>query len=805
MAVQEDQVFPNKSTNNEVFEDEGEESEEGEKSSDLKNDFKEVNIDHPRFTYERDFCIRVANVIAPEYATSEVIKKLIQEIINSKLKKDQISGILRLYNEVYKNNILNTQMKAIFEEYRRGSENAPKLESQDRHRIEKSCVKLFGKIPPAQALILSIHNEFLATFRLLDDINFSALINIFFGQRFIGDCLHSALFITRNAELFTKIEDEELALVSAAQQVVFVIQTLRKPLEEVFGERNYQILSERQVSKEKLVAVDKEVRELKEVNEFLKSYLLEIVHDQLDNQKQVEGSVSSLLKDQLIRLPFLIAAMQKMTIAYPPSAYPTSAQLEQQSGMLDDLEPGLDRSALSIIQKLDREVDPRGSNHSELKEPLLHYQDKALIVSVKFDTNCCHKMIAGIKRHEPLAAMIDRLPIISVTSDIGAISLELKKFLSLYPGTINTVGPHKIWIELGVAIFATLVARDEIQNPRKNRFIVRIWKATTNGLILLAFGVNISINIYLSYHPGVMNISNEEFRDKIASYPAAIVILHTLWHLVPPLSKEKCCVRGSIWHRIKLGADIFFNTLYNAGVFYFVGLTFFTIPKALFNQIFLPLILGLPVAIGQQTRHLREKLTTLRTLTNFGTFAYYIIKNSSANSPDRAFEGAWQVAIRSSILGLELLYSFILFKINYNRYKREYINEDDMAEFKIMMRKISVPIKEGQMDVSSFLNQGMIIDMKDFYEIENDFHAGRIEQAKQKTLLIMYKNQDKRHDERSISLQDARKTLRTNEKEVKKPEVNKPEITQVEINKGDRKATAGKRFNICGSSKCSIQ
>lgn len=854
-------------------------------------DLTDINLQTETISYEKDFCLRIAEIISPEYSSTEAIQKLIKQLSELKRwqRREQISLSLQLYNKVYINNILNTQMTNILETYKDESEKSPNLELNDRHRIEKRCIKNFEKLPPAPKLILTIHNEFLQIFRTCHDKDksFISLFKLFFRSKFMSEVFHSALYINRNPlSILPEGEDNEvIAISSAAQHVLFVIQTIRSAIKEVFKENKYFIAREKgrhenkskqdnkakqdkqdkhgkqdkndghnkkkqhekehDKEEETLALFDTEVLKDEEINTFFKDYILEIVRDQIkqeksnlpkapieqvkrnanskpniiftiektekndelhkkeilgnaenketlsnsENRVNSQNSVitiqrdtrlqsdSSLFRDQMIRLPELIAAMRKMVGEQPQTSAPGPRKSEPQ---------GLTRNALSIIDKLT--LDTR-KGKVEDEEDYVFKKEQVLVISTQFGKGYCARFRAWFKilleNTESPAAAISRIPFVGAVIIIGDAHLSFKRYGSLSEGSILEYGPYLIFLEVAVGLIETFVDAYEMKDPQHkevhngcfdkiiNRCCsdkiknylnaifnrnagIRVWKALKSGSLLTLYCTNVGIRIYLVYHPEQRNIKEKVFMEEIMSVPLVLMGLQSIWVIIPPLTKEHCFTQEKSKQLLKNAIDVIFKTLYNSGVFYLAGVIFadkLHLPKTIEYQIALPLSLGFPIALGQHIKYLKEKLNFLMICSEFSMFFYALMYGSfSSESNDKTFEGPIQVGIRTTLLVANLLYSGFTFYRYYKKFIDEYQNEDDAAA-EIIGRRVYLPVRNGKVDTSQVNEQGALMEDAEYKLLEEDMRKGDSNKAVEKTLLFM-QHQKSQQNSRNVQSLD---------------------------------------------------
>lgn len=203
---------------------------------------------------------------------------------------------------------------------------------------------------------------------------------------------------------------------------------------------------------------------------------------------------------------------------------------------------------------------------------------------------------------EKTAALWTRHPYIEGINDGFMIRLSVQQFLTLYPHVSTTAHPFLIFCDIAGGLTGALIARQDILHPKQplNSF-VRIWKASTNGLVVGIFSLGCAINTYLYMHPDADQVSNTVFWSKLAP-PAIIAFLsYTAWYSIPPVVKEKWFPHNSRYRYIENTLDTSARTLFYSGIINIFLLNFLRKPGELVHQ-FVPMIPGLLVALLHQTR-----------------------------------------------------------------------------------------------------------------------------------------------------------------------------------------------------------
>lgn len=666
----------------------------------------EVDLADTRYTFAQDFCIRVASIFANEYTPVEQIKQLLIKMAETKKKKELLSTTSRVFVEVYKNYLLKAQIRSAFDAYKR-----EEVKSNNKKVVEARCIKAFTKISEL-SIKETIAKEFTSIFHKLEQDIIIKLARRFIHGHFIKAIEHSASLIRGNLELICDPGDDiqTTKVLGMAQYILENIHSIKNSLKQFLQVTHLSLVA----VKPSIVQNRALVVESNEIDPFFKEYLLEILdleHKLTQNDEQpgagTQSEVGSWLAEH-ISIPHLISSIK---------------QIEEQS--IPSQTISFPREALSIVTHLEGDIP-----HSPLPSPRPeNTREKMLIISARFrKCRCC-----SCRKSDEIAAMLDRFPLVEAVNDAGAIRASIIKYLRLYPESIKTVGPYLILIEGGAALIGMLTATDGIKNPNTTSLPVRIWKASTNGVVLLIFSLGASINIYLAMHPDKKNLSEETFYEELNSVPLFLMLSHGIWYSISPMQKERWFPRQTCYYALRKGIDVLSKSLYNAGVFLFAGITFFTIPKEVLYQI-LPLIPGTLVALGQTFTPYKEQLNTGMTYITFSVFSTMLFKDELPNSPDHAFEGLPHVIGRSVYLGGLTLYSFYLLIKNYYKFLEEYVNEEDEAE--IIARRIQVPVVNGALDLSRFKDQGFVVNMDEYHRLTEDVEQGRVEEAQRKTLIF---------------------------------------------------------------------
>lgn len=709
-----------------------EETDKKEKCEDDLEGLEEVDLSSTRYTFAQDFCVRVASIFADEYTSVEQIKQLLIIMAKTKKKKELLSSTFRVFAEVYKNYLLKSQIKLAFEAYKQEASN---FGAGNKDDIEARCIKVFTKIS-ALNIKESTSKEFNLIFHKLEPAIVLQLARRFIHGKFIKAIEDSASLIRGNPELLCDPEDDRQTknVLGLAQYILENIQSIRNALKQFMEDQGFALVSVKKITlQNRSLVVDPN-----EIDPFFREYLLEILQVELpsahQNEQPTEDMTASPTKDQKhekrskthpglddgtksavgswmaehVSIPHLMSSIRNINNRSIPSEAPP-----------------LPREAMSIVAHLDVEAtdSPRLSQRSG------DTSEKMLIISSRFHkSHCC-----SCRKSDEIAAMLDRFPLVEAVNDAGAIRASIIKYLRLYPSSIQTVGPYLILIEGAAALIGALTATDGILNPKKTRLHFRIWKATTNGIVLFIFSLGASINIYLAMHPDKKNIPEETFYEEMDSVPFFLMLSHIVWNSISPMQKERWFPRETCYYSIRKSIDVVSRSLYNAGVFLFEGITFFTLPKEMLYQL-LPLIPGTLVAFGQTFTPYKEQLTTGMTYITFSVFSTMLFKDELPNSPDRAFEGWPHVIGRCAYLSTLTLYSFYLLIKNYFKFVEEYVNEEDEAE--ILVRRIHVPVVNGVLDLSNFRGQGTVINTDEYHRLADDVEQGRVDEAHRKTLIF---------------------------------------------------------------------
>lgn len=237
-------------------------------------------------------------------------------------------------------------------------------------------------------------------------------------------------------------------------------------------------------------------------------------------------------------------------------------------------------------------------------------------------------------------------------NDGSAIYFALSQLLTVYPNARIKALPYLTLVNITGGLVGMYIGTQAILHPKQfpNAF-VRIWEATTQGLVVCVFSMGSAITIYLALHPENTHVSNLVFWTQIASVPIVLSGAHTLWHSIPLSVKERWFCANKLRYYTKRGLDVSAKFLLYAGAIDIALLKLAKLPQDLIYQI-IPPVTALFLALGHLTPF-KERLNLGMIYLTAIDFCYMLAETifSEEISPEWSYTqlGFWILMLIPSI------------------------------------------------------------------------------------------------------------------------------------------------------------
>ncbi len=277
-------------------------------------------------------------------------------------------------------------------------------------------------------------------------------------------------------------------------------------------------------------------------------------------------------------------------------------------------------------------------------------------------------------RRERISALLTRNPFIQGLLDLSP-RYAIQQMLTLYPAT-RVANPYFVIPGIFGATTGIILASKWILNPNTNQSRpVRYWSSATNGLVVLVFGMNAVINIYLATHPENGEVSNELFWTQLAPAPIVLAGVYTFWNALARETKERWIKRSWLRNTIEVAS----KSLFAAGAFELFLLQIIVgTPGKNLGLHAIPLTAALSLSMLHPTRFRETGQTLVSHLAAFN-FGYLLIRDIARYTPEDPNQAAWSHYTRIVFWALALIYS-LYFTLRYgSRFVQTYEGDPEFV------------------------------------------------------------------------------------------------------------------------------